>query len=65
MLKHIEPAYYGLGDGDDDDDEELVREEAALEATLQKDAIEAWNRTESERAAQVAALVRRPLYVCR
>ncbi|TYZ65562.1 hypothetical protein PybrP1_004870 [[Pythium] brassicae (nom. inval.)] len=55
MLKNIEPAYFGLDDADEDD-EALVREEAALEATLQQAAIDEWNRAESERAAQVAAL---------
>lgn len=58
MFKDIEPAYFGLEDADDADDAELLREEAALEATLRAAAIDEWDRAESERQAQVAALVR-------
>lgn len=56
MFKHIEPDYFGIRDAESD--AALRQDEAALEAKLQQQAIDEWNRAERERTAQVAALVR-------
>ncbi|TMW67312.1 hypothetical protein Poli38472_012428 [Pythium oligandrum] len=53
MYKHIEPDYYGLRE---DDDAAMLEAEQAAETRLRKDAMEAWDKAEKERLAQVAAL---------